>query len=467
MVHKSTILQSGGGGGSGTVTQINTGTGLTGGPITSSGTISVANGTANSLAGYNNSGVFSGVTVGTGLSLSAGTLTATGGGTGTVTSVSIVSANGFAGSVATATTTPAITLTTTITGIIKGNGTAISAATPGTDYEVPLTFSTGLTRTTNTITVNTSQNIATLSNLTSNGFVKTSGGTGALSVDTTSYQPTGNYITALTGDGTASGPGSVAFTLATVNGNVGSFGSSTSIPSFTVNAKGLVTAASGNVVIAPAGTLTGTTLASNVVTSSLTSTGTLTGGATGAGFTVNFATSTLSGSVPVVNGGTGQTSYTDGQLLIGNTSGNTLTKATITAGSGISVTNGNGSITIASTGASRKREIGFSVVTPVTGQQGSYSIFPMAGTITGWSIIADTGTATVRVWKIASGTVSPTVSNNINTSGVSLSTGTAIISSTTSDFTTTTVTANDMFAFEITAVSGATKLAFNLEITPT
>lgn len=103
-------------------------------------------------------------------------------GGGTVTSVSVVSANGFAGSVATATTTPAITLSTTITGILKGNGTAISAASAGTDYEVPLTFSTGLTRTTNTITVNTSQNISTLSNLTSNGLVTTSGGTGALSI---------------------------------------------------------------------------------------------------------------------------------------------------------------------------------------------------------------------------------------------------------------------------------------------
>jgi hypothetical protein len=51
-----------------------------------------------------------------------------GGGAGTVTTVSVVSANGFAGTVATATTTPAITLTTSITGILKGNGTAISAA---------------------------------------------------------------------------------------------------------------------------------------------------------------------------------------------------------------------------------------------------------------------------------------------------------------------------------------------------
>lgn len=60
---------------------------------------------------------------------------------GTVTSVSVVTANGFAGSVATATTTPAITLSTTITGVLKGNGTAISAATDGTDY---LSSTTGL-----------------------------------------------------------------------------------------------------------------------------------------------------------------------------------------------------------------------------------------------------------------------------------------------------------------------------------
>jgi hypothetical protein len=52
----------------------------------------------------------------------------------------------------------------------------------------------------------------------------------------------------------------------------------------------------------------------------------------------------------VADGGTGQGSYTDGELLIGNTTGNTLTKATLTAGTGISVTNGSGAITIASTG---------------------------------------------------------------------------------------------------------------------
>lgn len=53
---------------------------------------------------------------------------ATGTASGTVTSVSVVTANGFAGTVATATSTPAITLTTSVTGVLKGNGTAISAA---------------------------------------------------------------------------------------------------------------------------------------------------------------------------------------------------------------------------------------------------------------------------------------------------------------------------------------------------
>ncbi len=53
------------------------------------------------------------------------------GGSGSVTSVSVVSANGFAGTVANPTSTPAITLSTTITGILYGNGTAVSALTIG------------------------------------------------------------------------------------------------------------------------------------------------------------------------------------------------------------------------------------------------------------------------------------------------------------------------------------------------
>ena len=60
------------------------------------------------------------------------------------------------------------------------------------------------------------------------------------------------------------------------------------------------------------------------------------------------ATGTWSATTIAVNkGGTGQTTYTDGQLLIGNSTGNTLSKATLTQGSGITITNGSGAITIA------------------------------------------------------------------------------------------------------------------------
>ena len=66
-----------------------------------------------------------------------------------------------------------------------------------------------------------------------------------------------------------------------------------------------------------------------------------------------IATGTWEGTtVAVDQGGTGQTSYTNGQLLIGNTTGNTLAKATLTAGANITITEGAGSITIAAAGAS-------------------------------------------------------------------------------------------------------------------
>lgn len=73
-------------------------------------------------------------------------------------------------------------------------------------------------------------------------------------------------ITALTSDVTASGSGSVPATLATVNSNVGSFGSATAIPVVTVNAKGLVTAASTAAIPAGRWTLLNTLTASNSAT---------------------------------------------------------------------------------------------------------------------------------------------------------------------------------------------------------
>lgn len=100
----------------------------------------------------------------------------------------------------------------------------------------------------------------------------------------------------------------------------------------------------------------------------------------------------------------------------------------------------------------------------LTAGKTSYFPLPYGCTIQAYTLWADTGTFTVKVWKIATGgTAIPTVSDSINTSGVSLSSGTKVRSTTLSDFTTTTVTANDFGAVNITAVSGATQLGITVE----
>jgi hypothetical protein len=74
-----------------------------------------------------------------------------GSGGGSVTTVSVVSANGFAGTVADATTTPAITLTTSISGMLKGSSSALVAATTGTDYSAGTSaLATGILKSTTT-----------------------------------------------------------------------------------------------------------------------------------------------------------------------------------------------------------------------------------------------------------------------------------------------------------------------------
>ena len=85
--------------------------------------------------------------------------------------------------------------------------------------------------------------------------------------------------------------------------------------------------------------LDATSLGSAVVSSSLTSVGTI-------------GTGTWQGTTIATGyGGTGQTTYTNGQLLIGNTATGSLSKATLTAGSNITITNGNGTIEIAAAAA--------------------------------------------------------------------------------------------------------------------
>ena len=91
----------------------------------------------------------------------------------------------------------------------------------------------------------------------------------------------------------------------------------------------------------------------------------------------------------------------------------------------------------------------------------TYTHAPVGCTIGGYLVWADTGTVTFDVWKIATGTAIPTVSNTIisGASYLALSSGTYLRSTTTSSFTTTTVTAHDIFGFKLEAVTGSPTVA--------
>lgn len=80
----------------------------------------------------------------------------------------------------------------------------------------------------------------------------------------------------------------------------------------------------------------------------------------------NLTLTNIGGTLSVAKGGTGQTEFTDGQLLIGNTATGGLSKATLTAGSNVTITNGNGSITIASSGGGGGGAKAFAQLTTAT-----------------------------------------------------------------------------------------------------
>lgn len=159
------------------------------------------------------------------------------------------------------------TVSTTSTNMFVGTpGQVLSYGTAtGWTGVATTTFSTGLTYTgaTNAVTVNTSQNIATLSNLTSNGIVFTSGGGGTLNVGAF----TANTIPYVNGAGTG-----LAFT-ATSSLNLGIAGGGTNATAC-ANTNG-VWYYDGTRFVCNANTTTGTILIGNNAAPSFTATPTI------------------------------------------------------------------------------------------------------------------------------------------------------------------------------------------------
>ena len=149
---------------------------------------------------------------------------------GTVTTVSVVTSNGFAGTVATATSTPAITLSTSVTGLLKGNGTAISAATSGTDY-APATSGTSI-----------------LYGNGSGGFSNVTIGSGvSFTTGTLSATGSGGTITSVTGTApvVSSGGTTPAISMAAATTSVNGYLTSTDWTTFNNKGSGTVTSVSG------------------------------------------------------------------------------------------------------------------------------------------------------------------------------------------------------------------------------
>ncbi len=241
-----------------------------------------------------------------------------GGGSGTVTSVSVTSANGFQGSVANATTTPAITVSTNVTGILKGDGTGMSAASAGTDYQAPITLTTTGSSGAATFVGNT-LNIPQYSGGGGSGTVTSVAATVPAFLSVTGSPITTSGTLAISYSGTA---------LPIANGGTGQTTAAAAITALTG------TQTSGRYLRSDGTNATlSAIVAADVPTLNQNTTGTA---------------ANVTGTVAVANGGTALTAApSNGQLLIGNGTGYTL--STLTAGSNVTITNTAGGISIAST----------------------------------------------------------------------------------------------------------------------
>jgi hypothetical protein len=335
----------------GTVTSVTasggtTGLTFTGSPITTSGTLTLGGtlGVANGGTGqtsYTDGQLLIGNSTGSTLTkatLIAGTnITITNGagsitiastaGTGTVTSVSVVSANGFAGTVATATTTPAITISTSVTGLVKGNGTALSAAVAATDYVAPSAYASanGLTMATSRLLGRTTASTGAAEEISVAGGLTLSAGvlTGA-----------SGTVTSVTGTSpvVSSGGATPAISMPAATTSVNGYLTSTDWTTFNNKGSGTVTSVTGTAPVVSSGGATpaiSMAAATTSVNGYLTSTDWNTFNGKQATLVSGTNIKTVGGvsllgagdvgTIGATYGGTGQSSYAVGDILYAST----------------------------------------------------------------------------------------------------------------------------------------------------
>jgi len=375
----------GSGGGSGTVTSVATGAGLTGGPITGSGTISIPSaGVTNSMLANNS------ITVTAGSGLSGGGTVALGGTVtltntspssgGTVTSVA--SGTGLSGGPITGSGTLSLNTSYTDARYLRLAGGTLTGALTGTTGA----FTGGLAATTGTFTATVSEAGAVLPDtgtatatqgFNSNplDFQASSFSSATSSAVTEDFrwmvEPTGNDTSAPSGalnllfGSNGSMPAATGLSIASNglitfapgqtfgSGNGGGSGTVTTVntgPGLT----GGPISTSGTISIPSAGVTNGM-LANPSITVQAGS-GLSGGGTVALGGTVTLA-SNLAGTTDGIAYFSNPTSVvstaapTNGQILIGST-GNAPVLGTLTAGENINITNSPGSVTISATGGS-------------------------------------------------------------------------------------------------------------------
>lgn len=364
-----------------------------------------------------------------------------GNGTGTVTSVAVSGGTtGLTTSGGPITTNGTITLNGTVN--VANGGTGLTS-TP-TNGQIDIGNGTGFTRTTLTagagvsitngagsITISSSGGGGSVTAVTGTTPISSSGGTTPnISLDANygdTLNPyaskTANYVLAAP-DGVAGVPtfrAVVAADIPTLNQNTtGTAGSVANALTIGTGLSGASYNGSAAVTINNTGVTSLTGTASQVDVSASTGSVTLSLPATINVNTTGTAAN-VTGVVAVLNGGTGQTSYTDGQLLIGNSTGNTLTKSTLTAGTGISITNGAGSITINATNAGTVTSVtGTSPVVSSGGATPNISLAsgygdtqnPYASKTANYFLAAPNGTAGVPTFRAVVAADIPTLNQN-------------------------------------------------------